>query len=101
MTAERDGRDVVVGRVSMSGDERARIDRAVETAGLSRSEWIRRRCAEATTDTVRVGGADPSAHKWSLSSDFERPAQGPANRVRASLEIATRNRLDSKPASTP
>jgi len=33
--------------VSMSGDERARIDRAAETAGLSRSEWIRRRCTEA------------------------------------------------------
>mgnify|MGYP002776703316 CR=1 FL=1 len=28
----------------------ARIDSAAETAGLSRSEWIRRRCAEATTD---------------------------------------------------
>ncbi|MEA5651322.1 MAG: ribbon-helix-helix protein, CopG family [Cutibacterium granulosum] len=28
----------------------ARIDSAAAAAGLSRSEWIRRRCAEATTD---------------------------------------------------
>jgi len=28
----------------------ARIDSAAAAAGLSRSEWIRRRCAEATTN---------------------------------------------------
>lgn len=36
----------------------ARIDSAAETAGLSRSEWIRRCCAEATTALIDAAGHD-------------------------------------------
>ncbi|MEA5659983.1 MAG: hypothetical protein R5N72_09290 [Cutibacterium granulosum] len=36
--------------VSMSASELERVDSAAASARLTRSEWIRRRCAEATTD---------------------------------------------------
>lgn len=42
-------------------------DSAAETAGLSRSEWIRRCCAEATTALIDAAGhdLDDARHQWS------------------------------------
>lgn len=48
----------------------ARIDSAAETAGLSRSEWIRRCCAEATTALIDAAGhdLDDARHQWSAAN---------------------------------
>lgn len=54
----------------MSGDERARIDRAVETAGLSRSEWIRRRCEATTDDEYWLHTVTSGARTWDETTCF-------------------------------
>ena len=66
----------------------ARIDSAAETAGLSRSEWIRRCCAEATTALIDAAGhdLDDARHQWSA---VNQPGQ---RRSPEAVEAARRGR---------